>query len=458
MLESINPATGEIIQTHTIDSQKDIERKISQCQQAYAAWRSSSLEVRLTLCRNLSIHLKENSNHYAKIITDEMGKLLKESKAEIAKCAQLCDYYEENLVEFLRHKSINTSYDKSFVTLQPLGIILGIMPWNFPFWQVFRYALPNLLIGNTAALKHASNTTMCSLLLEKIFNEVCPVKHSFVSLIVPGKALDPIIGHPDIRGVTVTGSTQVGKHVAKVAGMHLKKSVMELGGSDPYIICADANLEQAVDKCVASRMLNAGQSCIAAKRFILIEDIHDEFIDKYVQRFNDLKPGCPKSKNTSIAPLATKDIRDSLKNQVTKAIEQGAQCLIGGGSFDQDGFYYKPTVLSSISTDMEIFYDETFGPVASMIKAKDIDEAIQLANKTTFGLGSAIFTRDIQLGQELATNRIQSGACFVNDYVKSDPKLPFGGIKESGYGRELSHYGLSEFANIKTICVKDSLD
>jgi succinate-semialdehyde dehydrogenase/glutarate-semialdehyde dehydrogenase len=453
MLQSIDPATGLILNEYSYDSNSELLDKIDRCQNAYHKWQKSSLSTRITFCQDLASLLLKNKNKYAKVITLEMGKLSFEAQAEIEKCAKLCTYYAECIEDFLQSSVVETEFDKSFITIQPLGIILGVMPWNFPFWQVFRYAIPNLLIGNTILLKHSSKTPQCSKLLHEIFSSVNPVKDCFVDLMTPGKEVASIIGHEHVKGVTLTGSTNAGKEIAKVAGQHLKKTVLELGGSDPYIVCQDADIDLAVEKCATSRMLNTGQSCISAKRFIIEEHVYDEFLEKFTNKLKKLKPGLPLDDSVNLAPLAGEDIRDTIHEQVQAAIQEGAKCVLGGKKYDTDGFYFMPTILSNINADMSIFHQETFGPVACMVKVQNIDEAIVTANLTTYGLGSAIFTKDTKKGEAIATNNLNAGNCFVNDYVRSDPRLPFGGINQSGYGRELSTYGLLEFCNLKTVCI-----
>ena len=376
-------------------------------------------------------------------MTLEMGKPHQQALAEVEKCAWVCEYYAENAKEQLKSINIKTDAQKSYVAFEAIGIVLAVMPWNFPFWQVFRFAAPNLMAGNVALLKHASNVCGCSLAIEKVFTEAGFPEGVFQSLLISAKKVEQIIENPAVKAVTLTGSTPAGKSVAAKAGACLKKTVLELGGSDPYLILKDADLNLAVKACIAGRMLNGGQSCIAAKRWIVEETCYEEFISLALKEM--------KQQEDSL--LARHELRDELHQQVTESINKGAKCLCGGNIPENNGAYYPATLLTEVKPGMPAYNEELFGPVASVIKVKDEKEAIETANDTVFGLGAAVFTQDLNKGEEIAREKLEAGCCFVNNFVKSDPRLPFGGIKESGYGRELSAFGIQEFVNIKTVYI-----
>ncbi|RMI03532.1 MAG: NAD-dependent succinate-semialdehyde dehydrogenase, partial [Calditrichaeota bacterium] len=379
---------------------------------------------------------------------------IREGRAEAEKCAWVCDYYAEKTEEFLQPEFIPTDAGKSYVTFNPLGVVLAVMPWNFPFWQVFRFAAPALMAGNVAVLKHASNVPGCALAIEEIFREVGFPENVFRTLLVGSPRVEQIIEHPLVKAVTLTGSTPAGRAVARKAGEMLKKTVLELGGSDPYLILEDADLSATVATCVASRLINSGQSCIAAKRFIVVEAIREEFEQQFVELMRTKTMGDPLDEGTDIGPQARHDLRDELHRQVVQSLEKGARCLLGGEIPPGKGAFYPPTVLTDVRPGMPAFDEETFGPVAAIIPVRDEAEAIQVANNSPFGLGAAVFSRDVARAERIAAEELEAGCCFVNAFVKSDPRLPFGGIKESGYGRELSHYGIKEFLNIKTVYIK----
>jgi succinate-semialdehyde dehydrogenase/glutarate-semialdehyde dehydrogenase len=398
--------------------------------------------------------LRENVDEYAMLMAQEMGKPVKDGRAEANKCAWVCDYYAENAVFFLKTEPAQTDAARSFISFQPLGVVLAVMPWNFPFWQVFRFAAPALMAGNACILKHASNVPGCALAIEDIFVKAGFPENIFRTLLIGSTRVDAVIENPLVTAVTLTGSTPAGKAVAAKAGEMLKKTVLELGGSDAYIILEDAHLEDAAYTCAYSRLMNSGQSCIAAKRFIVVERIRDKFEDLFVQNMKAAKMGDPLDETVAVGPQARHDLRDELHRQVRESIENGARCLMGGEIPAGKGAFYPPTVLTDVKKGMPAYDEELFGPVAAVIPVKDEEEAIRTANDSRFGLGAAIFTRDLEKGLRLAEKEIQAGSCFVNTFVRSDPRLPFGGIKESGYGRELSHYGIKEFVNIKTVFVK----
>jgi succinate-semialdehyde dehydrogenase/glutarate-semialdehyde dehydrogenase len=404
--------------------------------------------------KNAAKVLREKFEEYSILMTNEMGKPIVQSRAEIEKCAWVCDYYAENAERFLSDEIIKTEASKSFVSYQPLGVILAIMPWNFPFWQVFRFAAPNLMAGNAGVLKHASNVSGCALAIEDVFRKAGFPENLFRSLLVKSKDMKGIISDEKIKAVTLTGSVPAGKYVASHAGSLIKKTVLELGGSDPYIILEDADLEKAAMSCVTSRLINAGQSCIAAKRFIIVESVYDDFEKLFLGIMSKKKMGDPFDEKNDLGPQASLQLRDELHGQVLRSVNQGAELILGGTIPEMAGAYYPPTILRNVKRGIAAFDEEIFGPVAALIKAKDEDDAVELANNSIFGLGAAVFTKDIKRGERIAKERLNAGCCFVNDFVKSDPRLPFGGIKESGYGRELSPFGIKEFVNIKSVYIK----
>ncbi len=454
MLQSINPFNQKLIHEYVELSQEDIQVKIEDSAKAFKKWSRTSFREREFLLLNISHNLKKNIAKYAKLMTLEMGKPINESRAEIEKCAWLCEYYAENGQNFLKQNIISTDATKSFVTFQPLGTILAVMPWNFPFWQVFRFAIPALLAGNTGLLKHSSNVSGCALMIEEIFHAAGFPKNVFQTLLIGSDKVADIIDNPEIKAVTLTGSTPAGKAIAAKAGEALKKTVLELGGSDPYLILEDADLKKAAQTCAISRLINTGQSCIAAKRFIAVEPIVPEFEKLLVQNMKKAKMGNPLKEKNTIGPMARLDLRDELHEQVKRSIELGAKLVLGGKTPKGKGAFYPPTILTDVKPGMPAFDEELFGPVAAIISAKDAAEAIALANNSVFGLGAAVFTKDVKRGEQIATFQLEAGNCFVNDFVKSDPRLPFGGIKQSGYGRELSDFGIREFVNIKTVYIK----
>ncbi len=456
MLDSINPATEELIASYQEHALSEIEAALKQSHKAFEHWRSLSFQARGACFKKLAEKLREGKERCAELMALEMGKPITQGKAELEKCAVACDYFAENAEAFLADEVVPTEAVKSKVIFRPLGVILAIMPWNFPFWQVIRFAAPTLMAGNTALVKHAPNVTGCAHALDKLFREAGFPEHVIHFLdIAPDNVPDRIsklIEHPLVRAVTLTGSTRAGKFVATKAGEALKKCVLELGGSDPYLIFDDADVELAAEICVNSRLQNSGQSCIAAKRFIVHKKIREAFEAKVVEKMTAKKVGLPLDKATDIGPLARKDLLENLHRQVTQSVQTGATVLCGGKLYDGKGFFYPPTVLTGVTPGMAVFDEETFGPVAAIITVKDDDEAIELANATHYGLGSAIFTSDAWRADSAIT-RLDFGNCFVNAMVKSDARLPFGGVKASGFGRELGRYGIKEFVNVKTIWV-----
>ena len=454
MAKSVNPANGEEIKNYPDFDESSIEKIIDQSNKAFIKWQSTGFSHRSEKMKNAHNILLQRKNEFADIMTLEMGKPIAQSISEIEKCAWVCDYFADNAEGFLSNEGIKTDAAKSYVAYQPLGVILAVMPWNFPFWQVFRFAAPNLMAGNAGILKHASNVTGCALSIEEVFKDAGFPENLFRTIVVPSKRMDAVIKNQNIRAVTLTGSVPAGKSVASIAGSVLKKTVLELGGSDPYVVLEDADLKNAVETCVNSRLINGGQSCIAAKRFIVVEKIYKEFEKMYVDFMKKKKMGDPFDKKNDLGPQASINLRDDLHKQVEGSIKKGAKLLLGGKIPEGNGAYYPPTVLSEVKKGMPAYDEEIFGPAAALIKVADEDEAVKVANDTNFGLGAAVFTSDLEKGKLIAEKKLQAGNCFVNSFVKSDPRLPFGGIKESGYGRELSPFGIKEFVNIKTVYVK----
>ncbi|MGD2011498.1 MAG: NAD-dependent succinate-semialdehyde dehydrogenase [Desulfobacterales bacterium] len=453
MLTATNPATGQPIQTYEENSEREVAQKVEDAHQAFLNWRESIFPERVEKLRNASQILIDRKAEYAALMANEMGKPVRDGRAEIEKCAWVCDYYADHALSALQPEIIETDARRSYVSFNPLGVILAIMPWNYPFWQVFRLAAPALSAGNAVVLKHASNVPGCSQAIEDVFRSAQFPKDLFQNILLSSRSVDTLVAQPLVRAVTLTGSEGAGRAVAAGAGKLLKKTVLELGGSDPYIILEDADLEKTVASCVASRLLNSGQSCIAAKRFVVVESIRKRFEDMLTAQMEREKMGNPLEEDTEIGPLARLDLRDNLHRQVTQSIQNGARCLLGGRIPPGNGAFYPATVLSDVAKGMPAHDEETFGPVAAVIAARNEAEAIGIANDTAFGLGAAVFTEDTDRGERIAAEKLEAGSCFVNAFVKSDPRLPFGGIKQSGYGRELSHYGIKEFVNIKTVYV-----
>ncbi len=451
---SINPSNGKTLEEYKKNGLNHNLHLIKLSKSVSSKWEETSFEKRAELFKNLKESLIDRKDEIAALMTKEMGKPIKQSKGEVEKCAKVCEYYAENAHDFLKDKEVKTENDKSFVTYQPLGLILAIMPWNFPLWQVFRFAAPTLMAGNTALLKHASNVSGCSLLIQELFENAQFPKGVFQSTVTDSNEIEPLIAHKDVAAVTITGSTEAGIKVAKIAGENLKKIVLELGGNDPYLILEDADIDLAVSKCSESRLLNNGQSCIAAKRFIVHSTVYDTFLEKLKADFESKKIGDPLEEDVDIGPIAREDLREELHDIVTKSIELGAKPVTGGNIQSGEGFYYPPTILTHVTKNMPAYSQEIFGPVACLYKYESLDEALEIANDTEFGLGGGVFSKDIDKATHIATKLIKTGNCSVNDYVKSNPLLPFGGIKMSGHGRELSENGIKEFVNIKTITVR----
>ena len=450
ILKSTNPATGAEIQKYKEYSDTKVKSIIKEAKISQMHWSKSELDLRLVCLKEIMEVLSDRKRELSLLITDEMGKPLNQSDAEIEKCISLCNYYFENSSKFLEDRVISEGCQKSLVTFQPIGLVLGIMPWNFPFWQVFRFAIPTITAGNGAILKHASNVQGSAFAIEACFQDAGYPKNIFRNISISSKKVKKIIKNIDIAAITLTGSTPAGKAVGKIAGKFLKKTVLELGGSDPYIILDDADLNKAVQACISGRILNNGQSCISAKRIISTKKLYPKIVEKIKLELSKKIMGDPKDK-VDIGPMVSYKSREQIHDQVSRTIKQGATLLMGGFIPDIIGAYYPITLLTDVEPGMIAFDEEIFGPVFSCIMAEDEAHAIELGNSTNFGLGSAIFTENQKRAKDIAKNHMQAGVCFVNDFVKSDPKLPFGGIKQSGYGRELSSYGMMEFVNVKTV-------
>lgn len=453
-MKTINPANGEIIKEYSEMSFSEVSGIIEKANTAQSQWKKLSYAERSAYMNVIAQLLKDRKQQLGRLMSTEMGKPLVQSIGEVEKCAWVCEYYAENAAEFLSDNHVETEASKSYVTFNPLGTVLSIMPWNFPFWQLFRFAAPALMAGNAVVLKHSENVTGCALEIEKLVQDSGISSDLFRTILVGNDHMKPVIQHKGIAAVTLTGSTRAGKIVASQAGEALKKTVLELGGSDPSIILADANLKEAAKSCVNSRLLNSGQSCIASKRFVIVEEIYDEFVDEFKKLMEKRKLGDPFDEDTDLGPMAREDLRDMLHEQVQKSIELGAIASMGGNKPSSAGAYYPATMLENVKKGMPAYDEELFGPVASMIKVKNEEEAIKVANDSLYGLGASIYSKDIENAERIATEQLEAGCCFVNEFVKSDPRLPFGGIKQSGYGRELGLYGIREFVNTKTVYVK----
>jgi len=451
-MKAISPTTNELIKDYEEHSENEARDIIGDVHEEFLKWRESTFAHRSNLMNRAASVLRDNIDSYASIMTQEMGKIIPESRAEVEKCAWVCDYYAENAEKFLADEIVETDASRSFVSFEPIGIVLAVMPWNFPFWQVFRFAAPALMAGNAGVLKHASNVPGSALAIEQVFREAGFPENLFRTLLISSGKVEGVIRNPKIKAVTLTGSEPAGSSVASIAGSEIKKTVLELGGSDPYIVLGDADITACVKTSVTARMINQGQSCIAAKRFIVVESMLEQFEKDQTAIMESMKLGDPMDEETQVGPIARKDLLEELHEQVTKSIDKGAKLLTGGKRADRVGAFYLPTVLTNVKKGMPAYDEETFGPVSAIIPVKDEDEAVKVANDSDLGLGGSVWSKDIERGIRVA-RRIETGNVFVNGLTKSDPRLPFGGIKKSGYGRELSHYGIREFVNIKTIWV-----
>ena len=453
-IQSINPATGAVAYCFDSIQKEALNQSLTQCGIAFLNWQKTTLTEREKLILSVAQVLESNKKKYAQIMTDEMGKLTPGGIAEVEKCSLLCRYFAEHAATMLADREVKTEALKSYYTYNPLGVVLAIMPWNYPFWQVFRCAVPAILAGNTVALRHSLLVPACAVEIEKIFMEAGAPQGVFKTILADNEMTEACISHPSVKAVSFTGSTEVGKMVASLSGKYIKKQVLELGGSDAYVILKDADIAQAVQIGVTSRTLNSGQSCIAAKRFIVVHEIYKTFLAQFVEKMKSLKLGAPQEDGIDIGPLVSTHHRERLHRQVLGSIEMGAHLDLGGELPSGVGAYYPATVISSVTPGMPAFDEELFGPVAAIIEAKDEQDAIRLANKSSYGLGAAIFSKNVEHANQIAKNDIHAGAVFVNDFVRSDPRLPFGGVNQSGYGRELSEVGIHEFCNIKTVYVR----
>lgn len=449
-IQSINPTTGEVIKTFEEMSDVEVERALAQAWSAYEEWRETSFAERSQKVHNIATYLRAHRDEIAKVATLEMGKPIAQARAEVEKSAWGCDWYADNAERLLADEHVATNAADSFVAYTPIGVILAVMPWNFPFWQVFRPIAPAVMAGNALVLKHSSNVPQCALKIEEVMRAAGFPEGLFRTLLISGARVNRVVEDPRIRLVTLTGSDDAGSKVAAAAGRVLKKTVLELGGSDPFIVLEDADLDAAAKTAAVARCQNSGQSCIAAKRFIVVDSVADEFERRFADAVSQMKVGDPLDPGTAIGPLAREDLCDALERQVKESVAQGAKILIGGERLNRPGYFFAPTILTSVTPRMVAFREETFGPVAAVIRVKDGDEAIRLANDSVYGLGASVWTRDEAKADKIA-RRIESGQVFINAMVASDPRLPFGGVKRSGYGRELAGFGIRELVNIQTI-------
>jgi len=450
-LKSINPVTGILIDEYQIYSDNKVNSIIDNVSNDFLVWKDVSFNERQKILMSVAKKMKSDIDIHSKMISLEMGKPIVESRAEILKCVWVIEYYADNAENFLEKEIIKSDYSESYVQYDPLGVVFGVMPWNFPYWQVFRFIAPSLMAGNVCVLKHASNVSGCALLIEKLFNDCSPYSHIFKTLLISSSQVASVISNNKVKAVTLTGSEYAGSQVAMKAGEEIKKTVLELGGSDSYIVLEDADIDLASKTAVIARFLNTGQSCIAAKRFFVHENIYDDFVNKVKKIISELRIGDPLLEDTQIGPLAKPEFIDEIDSLVQSSIKKGAKCLLGG---KKDKSYYYPTLLVDVDESMEVFSCETFGPVFCVLKIKNANEAIRLANNSEYGLGGSIWTSNIDKAKKIAS-QIETGAVFINDMTKSDPRLPFGGVKKSGYGVELSKYGIREFVNMKTVAINN---
>lgn len=450
MPDVINPATEEVVRSYSTHGPEEVRGKVEAAQQAFTTWRETPLAQRCRLLLAATRQLRDRQESLAELMCQEMGKPISQARSEIEKCASVCDYYAEQAESLLAPREVDTDSALSLVRYEPLGVVLGIMPWNFPFWQVFRFAAPTLAAGNAILLKHASNVPTCAMAIESLLGEAGFPPGLFAALLISSDDAGKLIGHPAVQGVSLTGSDRAGTKVAAQAGEHLKKCVLELGGSDPFVVLADADVDAVAEQAAWARCANAGQSCIAAKRFIVEGPLYDAFTQRLRAAMQALVVGDPRDEQTQVGPLARADLLETLHDQVQRTVAAGAVLLLGGARRPGPGYYYPPTLLAEVTPDMPAFTEETFGPVAAVVRADDVEHAVALANRSSFGLGASIWTGDRQRGLDLAP-RIEAGCVFINDIVRSDPRMPFGGIKRSGIGRELSREGIHEFVNIKTV-------
>jgi succinate-semialdehyde dehydrogenase/glutarate-semialdehyde dehydrogenase len=451
---SINPATGQEIYRYEQHDEKKLDKALKDASKAFELWRREPFTKRAVVLKNIAKELRRQKERLALLATQEMGKPIQQGRDEVEKCAVALDFYAKEGARFLANEKVETEARKSYVAFQPLGVVLAIMPWNFPYWQVFRAMAPAIMAGNVMVLKHASNVFGCALAIEEVIKKSGAPKGLLQTLLLPSSAIEELIGHPAVVAVTLTGSTAAGSKVAATAGKHLKKQVLELGGSDAYIILEDADIGKAAEICVQGRLVNSGQSCVAAKRFIVLKSVRKAFEQAMTEQMKQVNYGDPLDEKNKVGPMARKDLRDQLHEQVTKSVDKGARLLCGGFVPDGAGAYYPPTVLTNVKKGMPAYEEELFGPVASIIEAKDEKDAIRIANDSIYGLGGGVISKNRARAEKIAVEELQSGSCFINDFVHSDPRLPFGGIKQSGYGREIGAFGIREFVNVKTIYIK----
>jgi succinate-semialdehyde dehydrogenase/glutarate-semialdehyde dehydrogenase len=456
-IETLDPATGKPLAAYDEHTRGQIDAALARAVQTFRGWRSRPLEERAALLRAAAAQLRSRKAELAALATHEMGKTLVEAEAEVEKSATGCDYYADFGAEHLADQAARSNAAESYVAFRPLGVLLAIMPWNFPYWQVFRAAAPALMAGNTIVLKHAANVTGCALEIERVFAAAGFPAGAFTTLVVSGKDMEAIVADPRIAAVTLTGSEAAGSSVAATAGKHLKKTVLELGGSDAYVVLADADVEAAAKMAVKARFQNNGQSCIAAKRFIVEDAAYDAFVAAFVRHTEALRPGNPLERETTLGPVARDDLREALETQVADTLAAGATLLTGGERLEREGYFYAATIVGDVTPGMRMFDEETFGPAAAVTRARDAEHALELANASEYGLGGNLWTRDVARGKALAA-RLESGAVFINGMTASDPRLPFGGVKKSGYGRELSAFGIHEFVNIQTVWIGPAQD
>lgn len=452
-IQSVNPLTNHVIKEFEEYSDQKIQEILTKADDTYQRWRKTSIDERSRLMHKAAGVLRQRQEKYGQIMTDEMGKTKKEALAEVEKCAMACDYYAKHAASFLADESLSVDEGEAYIAYDPIGTILAIMPWNFPFWQVIRFAAPNLMAGNVGVLKHASNVPQCALALEEVFHEAGFPEGAFQTLLIGNKKVDKILEDSRVKAATLTGSEGAGSKVARKAGEQIKKTVLELGGSDPFIVLADADVEQAAEVAVKARMLNCGQSCIAAKRFIVLEKVADQFTDSFIKKMSALKQGDPNQEDVDYGPLAREDLANGLLKQVQDSVDQGAEVLLGGDRPDKKGAFFNATVLSSVQPGIPAYEEEMFGPVASIFSVADEEEAIRIANDSPYGLGGSVWTTNIEKGKEFVRH-IESGAVYINKMMASHPAVPFGGVKMSGYGRELSYLGIREFLNQKTVWIQ----
>lgn len=452
-INSINPTTNTKLETYDLMTDEKISVIIDHSDLNYQSYKRTSFAQRASMMMKAADILEENREVYAETITLEMGKTYNGALSEVDKCAWVCRYYAEHAEDFLSDELVKTDAQKSIIKYRPIGVVLAVMPWNYPFWQVFRFAAPALMAGNVGILKHASNVPKSALYIEEVFTKAGFPKYTFTTLLAKSDQVENILKNKKVKAATLTGSGPAGSAVASTAGSNIKHTVLELGGSDPYIILDDADIDHAAEQCKQSRLLNAGQSCIGAKRFIAVSSVYERFLIRFKTLMEESNMGDP-MQDVDLGPMARHDLRDEVHAQVVDSVKNGAQLLIGGYIPDDDGAYYPPTILTNVKPGMPAYDEEIFGPVASVIRAEDEADAIRIANDTEFGLGACVFTNDLQKGERIASDELDAGCCFVNQFVKSDPRLPFGGIKSSGYGRELSYYGIREFTNVKTVYIK----